>query len=172
LPELTSLIVCFAWIADTLYAAEPRPSVKAQVLLNQYNTDAHEGRFEDALENSKLAIHYFERLIAGASSFFFFVLWLNCRCRAADADSEGEDWDWRMYLEWYLGLIEAQSSKGFALRQLGYLSLAVEYYRKAIRTHDEVSVHSAVSFLLVHHNMTTTVSCAPVRGHALRDSAC
>lgn len=60
--------------------------MKAQLLLNQYNTDAHEGRFEDALENSKLAVHYFERLIAGASqvlfaphSFLFvqfFVRWL------------------------------------------------------------------------------------------------
>lgn len=135
-----------ASLYDTLYAAEPRPSVKAQVLLNQYNTDAHEGRFEDALENSKLAIHYFERLIA-------------------DADSEGEDWDWRMYLEWYLGLIEAQSSKGFALRQLGYLSLAVEYYRKAIRTHDEfeathfVTAPASVVSRAKMHLVTCTKNC-------------
>jgi hypothetical protein len=70
-----------------------------------------------------------------------------------------------MYLEWCLGLIEAQSSKGFALRQLGYLSLAVEYYRKAIRTHDEVSVRSAVSFLLgaSQYDNNNCVVCASSR---------
>jgi hypothetical protein len=44
------------------------------------------------------------------------------------------------YLRWHLGLITAYANNGFSLRHLGYLSLAINSYTKAIQLHDQVGL--------------------------------
>jgi hypothetical protein len=139
--------------AAMLFERHRDPSTMAHGLLAQYDNSAVIGDMERAFEICNMAIYFFDRLIEGEEPASLPSLRLRLGWCLANPEpgtrprlaAENEQVTQKgtasiTYLRWHLGLITAYANKGFSLRHLGYLSLAINSYTKAIQLHDQVGL--------------------------------